>query len=330
VSLGDAAARDARGGVWTRYWATGTPHSCGGSWGETYGGALGAYWRAVFSSTQPGDRVLDVATGNGALPRLLLEVQPDVGVSIDAVDLARIAPAWLGAAPAPQAARVRFHGGVQAESLPFDAATFALAVSQYGIEYTDLDRTVPEVLRVLAPRGRVRIVAHHHDARPVLLAAEEIGHIDWLLSPGGLLDLAQAMCEPMARAATPEGRASLAVDSEANALRARFNDAQQATSHRIEGSGCPDVLHDVRGWIAQAFGVAGAQGTGPARAALDQARRLLADARLRLDELRGCALDLAGAEALCTRLRAGGGQVRSAVLRDGDHVLGWAVEADTP
>jgi hypothetical protein len=186
------------------------------------------------------------------------------------------------------------------------------------------------VLRVLAPGGRVRIVGHHHDARPVLLAADEIAHIDWIVSPGGLLDLGHAMCEPMARAATPEGRASLAVDTQANALRGRFNDVQQAASQRIEASGCPDVLHDVRGWIAQAFGIAGAQGIGPARAALDEARRLLADARLRLDELRRCALDAAGAEALCARLRAAGGPVRSSVLHDGDHVLGWAVEADTP
>jgi len=217
---------------------------------------------------------------------------------------------------------------VPAESLPFGAGDFSLVVSQYGIEYSEMDRSVPEVLRVLAPGGRVRIVAHHRDARPVLLAVDEIGHIDWLVTPGGLLELAHAMCEPMARAATAAGRESLATDMHANALRGRFNEAQQAAARRIEGSRCPDVLHDVREWIAQAFAVAGSRGTEPARRALEQARRLLADSRVRLDELRRCALDDAGADTLCARLSAGGASVRHAVLRDGEHVLGWAVAAD--
>ena len=328
MSLGDAAGRDARGGVWTRYWATGMPHSCARSYGDTYGGALGAHWRDLFASLRSGDRLLDVATGNGALPRLVLDSQPKGGMSVDAIDLALIAPAWLAAAPAEQAARVRFHGGVPAESLPFSAGDFSLVVSQYGIEYSEMDRSVPEVLRVLAPGGRVRIVAHHRDARPVLLAGDEIGHIDWLVTPGCLLELAHAMCEPMARAATAAGRESLATDMHANALRGRFNEAQQAAARRIEGSRCPDVLHDVREWIAQAFAVAGSRGTEPARRALEQARRLLADSRVRLDELRRCALDDAGADTLCARLSAGGASVRHAVLRDGEHVLGWAVAAD--
>jgi hypothetical protein len=54
----------------------------------------------------------------------------------------------------------------------------------------------------------------------------------------------------------------------------------------------------------------------------------VADARVRLEELRGCALDESGVDNLCARLAAGGAAVRRAVLRDDTHILGWTVDAD--
>ena len=42
MSLPDESARRA---AWSAYWATGGLHSCVGSFGGNYGGAIGGFWR---------------------------------------------------------------------------------------------------------------------------------------------------------------------------------------------------------------------------------------------------------------------------------------------
>ena len=317
-----------RRAVWSRYWASGALHSCATSYHDNYAGPIGEFWRSAFATLAPGDSVLDIATGNGALPRLLLAERPETSIECDAVDLAQIAPAWLRDAEPTQRQRVRLHGGVAAESLPFPHDAFSLVVSQYGIEYADLSRAVPEVLRVLSPGGSIRLVVHHAGSRPVQLAGEEIHHIDWLLSDNGLLALAAAMIPAMARAATPEGRAALAVDSHANQTRSRFNAMQTAASVRVASSACPDVLHEVREGIARIFGMAMAKGVDEAAQALSAMRAQLVDSRLRLNELRRHALDEKAVQGLCDQLAEGGARVTRLPLSDAGHVMGWAVCGD--
>ena len=78
--------------------------------------------------------------------------------------------------------------------------------------------------------------------RPATLAALEIGHIRWLTAEGGWFDATAAMIEPMARASTFGGRASLQGDAQANAARGRFYAVQNELSARGEGQDGADVL----------------------------------------------------------------------------------------
>jgi len=303
-------------------------HSCGTSYDSTYGGAIGDFWRSAFAAPAAGDRVLDLATGNAALPRLLLSFRPQSPIEIDAVDIAQVAPAWTLDLDPQQRQRLRIHCGVSAESLPFADDRFALVVSQYGIEYADLSLAIPEALRVLAPGGRIRFLMHHALARPVGLAGDEIEHIDWLLQPGGLVDLAATMIEPMVRATTAEGRAGLANDAGANQLRARFNEVQAALKSRLQIAACPDVLHEARDWIARMFLLAPTGGVAACTQALDQIRGALVDSRQRLLDLRQHALDEAAVRRFCERLGQTGLQTTAAPLSDQGHLLGWAVCGD--
>ena len=118
--------------------------------------------------------------------------------------------------------------------------------------------------------------------RSASLAAVEIAHIDWLRGDDGLLPAARAMLAPMARAATPEGRASLANDATADAIRERFNAAQAALSAR--GRSVPDgadVLGEVQDGVAQLLGLAVQRGQAAAEAAWSQLDQGLADQRAR-------------------------------------------------
>lgn len=324
----DAQAASERGAVWSRYWAQGALHSCATSYAGNYGGALAGFWRGVFDALPAGARVLDIATGNGALPQLLLQCRPRDALRIDAVDLAAIDPPWVRALPAAQRARLHLHPGVAAEHLPFDEATFDLVVSQYGFEYADTGRAAAELRRVLRPDGRVAMLLHHAASRPVTLAADEIAHIDWLCRPDdGLLAVGARLLGPMARAATEAGRRALAADHGALADRERFNALQRELSQRLQAATCPDVLHETREALARLFAFAARRGEAAATAQWHVLATHLADSRLRLVELRACALDEAALRSLAARIRPGAAAAFEP-LREADWVMGWSMRID--
>ena len=327
ADLAPAALREA----WSRYWARGAAHSCVGSYGECYGGAIAEFWRDVFAYLPAAARVLDIATGNGALPRLLLQDDRTVDVQCDAVDIARIDPSWLSAAAPADQARVRFHGGIDAAALPFGDRCFDLIVSQYGLEYTDLDRTVPELLRVRAPAGTVALMLHHAQGRPASLAAVEIDHLGWLMRSGGLFDAAATLVEPMAHAGTAQGRASLQQHAQANAARESFNALLGDLSVRAAGGDGADVLFDARDATMSILAGAGRDGAARASATLALLRDEFSGAVTRLRDLCAHALGADAALALRERLSTGiGAPVSLGELHDQGHLMGWTIQASFP
>ncbi len=323
------AGSENRSAVWTRHWSTGAAHSCHGTYGDLYGGAIATFWRDVLSPLQRGQRVLDIATGNGALPRLLLGLHPELEIDVDAIDIAAVEPHWVRDLSPGRQHCVRFHPGQAAEMLPFPDHQFDLVISQYGLEYSDLDRSVPEMLRVLAPTGGIALLLHHADSRPVQLAAVELEHIQWLQSPRGLLRAAEALFEPLSRAATPEGRASLASDPAAEAAREHFNAAQDALgvrAKRLGGDGA-DVLFETQDAVAQMLSLVIREGTEVACDRLQAVLAALSDSRVRLEELRRHALPADGLDELLGRLRGAGRLVTAETTHDGPHLMGWRVRS---
>jgi hypothetical protein len=202
-------------------------------------------------------------------------------------------------------------------------------VSQYGIEYARLDRAVAEALRVLAPRGAIAMVLHHAQGQPATVAGLELDHLAWLQREGGLLDATSAMLEPLARASTPQGRASLQGDAVANAARERFNALQNELAARGDGKEGADVLFEVREAAMSLLALSGRQGAHVAASALAGYRAELAASETRLRDLREHALDASRAQALRDRLQATLGRpVSLAELREeAGYLMGWAVRA---
>lgn len=308
-----------RQAVWTRYWSGGAAHSCGTSYGTHYGGVIAAFWRAVHDDTPAGSRLLDLATGSGAIPRLWRSWR--TGDTWDAVDLGAEAPPWMAEA----GAGLRFHAGVRAEALPFPAARFDLVASQYGLEYCDLALAVPELLRVRAPRGGVALVLHHACSRPVALARAELAQLDWALGPQGLVVACAEMLGPAAEATTAQGRERLSRDPVAEAARRRFNAAQAALRERASAAEGADALADVRDGVGRVLQAAWTQGEAAARSNLDRWIDALHDHRWRLQELCECALDDGAARALSAQLTAAGLRTELGTLDEGPHLMGWAL-----
>jgi SAM-dependent methyltransferase len=318
----------ARLGAWERYWGSGALHSCCDSFAGNYGDAIGAFWRQRFDALHTDARVLDVATGNGALPRLLLESRSNTPIECDAVDAAPIAPHWVQALPASERQRVRFHGSTPMEALPFPDRCFDLITSQYGLEYSDTARSCAEMRRV-ARRGAVfALVVHHRDSRPVALATNELEHIEWLVQSDGLLDTTELLLEPFERARTLSGREALSRDTVAIRHRERFNGLQRELTDRAAGAPCPDVLHETRLGLAGVLEQASQQGAAAAADRMRSLREGLRDSAVRLADLVRCALDAGAVAALASQLTDPSGVRRSAevsTISASGHLMGWTL-----
>jgi SAM-dependent methyltransferase len=321
--------QSARGESWSRYWASGQLHSCGGSFAGNYDGAIGEFWSSVFAPLGPESRVLDIATGNAALPQLLVTARaadPACLPRIDAVDLAAIQPAWLARLIPPVRERLQVQGGIAAESLPFADHSFDLIVSQYGIEYSALARSAAEVARVRKPGGIVALVLHHQQSLPVRLGRAEVGHIDWLLAAGNVFDRARRLIPYLARLATPAGAASVQRDPEATKVRTRFNESMRALEQRAQAEPAPDLLLEMQAALGQVLAATAETGERAARERMQFLVDGLGEARLRQAELVAHALDRQGVEQLAASLQpASGAAVAIGELRIRDELFGWSL-----
>lgn len=188
--------------AWTHYWSSDRLASCGGAGERQYQPAIVRLWHQVFARLETPPHLLDLGCGNGALAilagRYYLE-QRGVAAEIDAVDLAEIDPTrWL-TRHRPWVMKIRFHPGMPAERLAFPDGSFTAVIGQYALEYTDVERTLAECTRVLAPRGHLAFVCHAREGvvvREALAQQEEIARIRTLDYFRLARDLARAIARP--------------------------------------------------------------------------------------------------------------------------------------
>ncbi|MEO8365883.1 MAG: class I SAM-dependent methyltransferase [Pseudoxanthomonas sp.] len=319
----DNATQNERKKVWSSYWAGGALHSCIGSYTDNYSGAIGDFWKARFQGLRSGSRVLDLATGNGALPLLLRDYAgTERQIRIDAVDLAEVAPRWLQPS---QHADITFHSGVAMEDLPFPDQSFDLVVSQFGLEYARWPQALYEILRVGQPEGAAAFVMHHADSVLVKVGRAERANQQLLLQEDGLLNAVDAVIPWIARARS--GATDMQSNAEALACRQRYNKAMNRLADEIEASPAPDLLIESRDWVHGL--VSGANGVDPGLqlSLLANYRQVMQAAMLRTSEMIEHALDPIQANGLLDVFREHrpGHDMECRPISQKEGILGWAV-----
>lgn len=129
-------------------------------------------WRrraADLAAVAPGDRVLDVATGTGDLAlELARRVAPGGAVVGADFSESMLALARTKAAGAAAGVQVRFEAA-NALALPYADGEFAAATVGFGARnFSDLERGLAEMTRVVRPGGRVVILEITTPTRPPL------------------------------------------------------------------------------------------------------------------------------------------------------------------
>lgn len=312
-----------RRNAWSSYWAKGALHSCAGSFAGNYAGAIADFWRPLFDRLQPGGRMLDIATGNGALPMLAWEQRKsDGGISIDAVDMAVVAPAWHD--PGTHAA-IRFHPGVSMEQLPFPDQSFDLVTSQYGLEYGQWPGALHECMRVCRTDGTAAFILHHAGSVLVKIGECERDSQRLLLAPDGLIQAAREVLPWIDQARS--GGIALAEEDEARRCKDAYNRAMRGVGDGIEAAQAPDLLVEARAWVhglvaAPSSGVEGGQ-----LPQLEAYRDALAAAMVRTEEMVSHALDEQALDAMLAALWQARPDVHISrrLIEQAEGVLGWGV-----
>lgn len=320
------ATNASRAASWAEYWSGGALHSCPGSFAGNYDGEISAFWDGCFRTLPNPFVVIDVCTGNGAIPRLLSghESFRSSAGSVQAFDLAPVSPDWLAGLADPDRARISFLGEVDVSSLPCGEGSADLVTSQFGIEYVG-EPAFREVARVLRRGGRLAAVLHHPDGLPVAIAKEELAHHAWL-EARGWEDTVAGMIEPMARSATPAGRAALGQDASAQQSRRDFDAVLAPLRDRAAASAYPDLLLESWEQSAAVFAIARERGADAARMAWQGLGRKQAHAALRQQELVDCAADQPRLQAWASLLGDAAPELGVLRFHEGS-IAGWRLGA---
>ena len=162
---------------WTVYWQGDHLESCIASQSPADSKQIAAYWQDLASQLADASLVLDLASGNGAIPQLLLSVNRTLDIC--AVDKAEIAPLnYLS--QAGELASVRFLPATDICDLPFAPISFDAVTSQFGLEYAPLTRACQCAVKVLKKHGTIRLLMHHQDSeilRPTTAILSEIARL---------------------------------------------------------------------------------------------------------------------------------------------------------
>lgn len=190
---------------WNDHWRGQGPTSFGDFFPSNYDGTILDFWQAQLAGQI--EAVVDIACGNGALVWIADEIlnKEAPTASVTGVDFADIDPFAALAKQASDYPLVRFIGNTAAEQLPFADESVDLVVSQYGIEYTNLDESIPEVMRILKPNGRMAFIMHNSRSSVVAVATERLDDMKAVYALG-IHDLALQLNELGRRLPTPEQR----------------------------------------------------------------------------------------------------------------------------
>ena len=168
---------DNKNNRWSNYWKQGFVTSFGKATADNYSSGVKAFWFRQFESLEDGAVILDLATGNGAIAIFAAEYSEKFSknFTILAADAAVINNSIVEESKALNQYRnkIKFFSSTPCEHLSFEDASVDLVCSQFGIEYSYLPDSIPEVSRVLRNKGKFTAIMHHQESVILLKSLQD-------------------------------------------------------------------------------------------------------------------------------------------------------------
>jgi len=193
-----------------------------------------------------GGRVVDLATGNGAIALLAAQYARRDGrrFSIFGLDYAEIDPGRVLATHGELALLlddIEFRSGVRIEATGLDDGSVDLLTSQYGFEYAEQDAAIAEALRVLVPGGRIALILHHSESRVVELARDGLAQVQFCLQKEELDKRVAALVKVVGDARDAAARQALKDNPKAERLRHWLAAVEQFYAGRVLSFGVEEA-----------------------------------------------------------------------------------------
>lgn len=313
---------------WDRFWRYDRLSSFEtGPGSPNYGGEIADGWRAWFRALPDGARIVDLATGNGAIAVLAVETARDLckSYSVTGVDAADIAPA-SHVTTSTALGKIAFLGQTPVEELPFADGSMDSVVSQFGIEYSDMAQSLPEAVRVLGPGGRLRLAMHAAEGAIVRDTSRSLDDADFLLEQSGLIPLAAASLSSLVAWETGCG-----TKEQAQAEHGLFRAALDLVERREREAMDRLMLASIRRDLIEAFNDHKNRRLDDMLAGFARLEGEVRDHRARQRALVRAALSRDKVEAFAARLAEDGlTNISVGEQRRGDELLAHVLEAHTP
>ncbi|MBD3648133.1 MAG: class I SAM-dependent methyltransferase, partial [Pseudomonadales bacterium] len=126
-------------------------------------GAVAEWWRSNLKEIPADAVILEAGCGNcSMLPDM---IRSNTGRRYIGVDLASISPSKVAEELlANHAVELTLHAETSVEQIPEPDESVNVYVSVFGVEYSDLGRSLPEAFRILRPEGCFRALLHHDES----------------------------------------------------------------------------------------------------------------------------------------------------------------------
>lgn len=311
---------------WSRFWDQGYITTFGDSKPKNYDGVVRDFWQEKFADLPDGARILDIAAGNGAIATIAAEtgLELDKGFFVAATDLADIQTDLIGSEKTKQArGQIEFHSRTPCENQPFGVDSFDMVTSQFGFEYSDIDKTLAEIRRVLIPGGRFVAISHHVDSSLIEEARSEQAIYRSALDELDLLGSTRHLFETLGE--LPEDGGEIGAGNDAYREQVAVINSKIRSFQDAYGE--DERARFIVGTISFIAKTAKQTTLEERLAALDKATADFAAHRERLDDMVEAALDADDTEMLAVKAReAGFDSVHCLKFYAGDNRLaGWQV-----
>lgn len=173
---------------WAEYWQSGVQTSLPSDFKNNYDGEIYDFWENRVDDLSSGDHVLDVCTGNGAVALIISEIalKQNKSIKITAIDISEINTEFIQKNVSQKVwSQIDFISHCPlADIAKYVDDQYQLVVSQYGLEYTDLNETAEVIFNLIQFGGELAFISHSVDSDVFKYMQTEQSIYQWLSEIG--------------------------------------------------------------------------------------------------------------------------------------------------